>query len=497
MASLTGTNELLERYEQGERDLQGLDLSRVSLRGANLSGANLSGANLAKADLAHADLSRTILRGANLGFVNLAGADLTGADLRGANLGQAKLLQARLGLANLSRANLRGADLSYANLEQTQLEQTRLQGATLVGVSFAGASLVLTDLKEADLRESRLERALLERVWCDGATYDTHTRFPVGFDPVAAGMLLYNPLNGTTSLHPLLEPSSSSSTALARFDASRSAAVASLRRWGWFSRTAAAIAVVVLSATAGFIATRTYTYGALQRRANESLARARQAALAGEYERCTQALAAIPTTLELAATARALAQDCQQMGPLLQQATDYYQAGRLDAAIAALGDVPETSLMSGRARETAAKWLQEWHRNQTHYDTAQAALERDRWQAAIVATRQVNTDYWQARVVPFADRAHYQLALEASDRQDWPTVTREAAHIQGGYWQQQVISIADIAHTQLALRALERGEWQRAIESSRQVVGLEARQAVDPIICQAELERKRTSGRGQ
>ena len=75
------TQELLKRYNNGERDFSG-----ANLRGASLRDANLRGANLCCADLCWADL-----RGANLRGANLRGASLRDANLRGANLRDANL----------------------------------------------------------------------------------------------------------------------------------------------------------------------------------------------------------------------------------------------------------------------------------------------------------------------------------------------------------------------------------------------------------------------
>jgi hypothetical protein len=58
-----------------------------------------------------------------------------------------------------------GADLREADLHRTDLSEADLQGANLSGAN----------LSEADLREAR---------------YDSDTKFPEGFDPEAAGMVL-------------------------------------------------------------------------------------------------------------------------------------------------------------------------------------------------------------------------------------------------------------------------------------------------------------------
>ena len=55
------------------------------------------------------------------------------------------------------------------------LEGADLEGGDLQGADLRGADLVGADLSQADLK---------------GARYNKNTRFPEGFDPEAAGMVL-------------------------------------------------------------------------------------------------------------------------------------------------------------------------------------------------------------------------------------------------------------------------------------------------------------------
>jgi uncharacterized protein YjbI with pentapeptide repeats len=99
-------------------------------------------------------------KGALLSGVNLVWADLHGVDLCGADLSHANLSGANLGEVNLSgEANLAFADLSRADLHNANLKGTRLEGANLEGVQL------------------------------EGAVYDEHTKFPKGFNPLAAGAI--------------------------------------------------------------------------------------------------------------------------------------------------------------------------------------------------------------------------------------------------------------------------------------------------------------------
>jgi len=83
--------ELLRRYQIGERGFP-----RADLRHANLVGADLRG-------------------------INLVAADLTGANLEGANLQDANLAYAILSEANLNRTDLTGAKITSEQLAQTPL----------------------------------------------------------------------------------------------------------------------------------------------------------------------------------------------------------------------------------------------------------------------------------------------------------------------------------------------------------------------------------------
>lgn len=168
--------ELLERYQQGERDFSHIDLSGTSLSGANLrdidlTGANLTGANLSWAFLNRAKLTGACLRRADLRSLSLNSADLTQANLSGANLGKADLRLSQLQGADLNWAILQEADLSGANLEKAKLDQVNLERAKLNSTNLVGAELMEANLRRsiltganlsgANLREAHLEEANL------------------------------------------------------------------------------------------------------------------------------------------------------------------------------------------------------------------------------------------------------------------------------------------------------------------------------------------------
>jgi uncharacterized protein YjbI with pentapeptide repeats len=130
--------------------LGGIGLLGVRLRPycvARFWGEN---AELARAELPRAPLSFAVLRGANLVGANLAGADLEGAVLSCTPSWPMLTIPQALSVAHLAGANLTGANVR--------------------GVDF------------------RL--IYLARVNFTGAVYDTHTRWPKGFDPQKHGAVL-------------------------------------------------------------------------------------------------------------------------------------------------------------------------------------------------------------------------------------------------------------------------------------------------------------------
>ncbi len=98
-------SELLERYENGERDFIECDLydEYYDLRGLILEGINLS---------------KTFIL-----------ADFRGSNLRGANFYQ----------ANVKTCDFRGADLTNATFEDSAIDSALFDGAILVNTNFENA----------------------------------------------------------------------------------------------------------------------------------------------------------------------------------------------------------------------------------------------------------------------------------------------------------------------------------------------------------------------
>lgn len=106
------------------------------------------------------------VRGPQVRDVNLAGVDLSGANLSGFAFYSVDLSRARL-----RGADLRNADLQGSNLSGTDLGDADLRGATVWGVDFSAATFTGAQLT--------------------GASFNDRTKWPDGFDPIAAGARVF------------------------------------------------------------------------------------------------------------------------------------------------------------------------------------------------------------------------------------------------------------------------------------------------------------------
>jgi uncharacterized protein YjbI with pentapeptide repeats len=165
-----------------EADLQGLHLDAAILVEAHLAGTHLERAHLEGAHLEWTRLGEACLKEAHLRHAYLVAAHLAGASLMNANLEEVCLLGATMSGTNLVGANLSRAHLEWAFLVTANLQNANLAGARLMGAELESANLAHANLIGTDLRETRLTWTRLR-----GARYNADTRWPEGFDPVAAG----------------------------------------------------------------------------------------------------------------------------------------------------------------------------------------------------------------------------------------------------------------------------------------------------------------------
>ena len=165
--------ELIQKYDAGERDFTGIQIirgdlkdldlrganftnasfkGRVDFRGANLSGTNFTNAYLAGANLGNVDLSRAncrdvYLSGAELEEVNFTGADLTNADLSGTNLNSGVFLNANLRKTYFYESFSRGTIFYGANIDDVVI-----MDCTFHAFNFTKATLRRARMEHLTLR---------------------------------------------------------------------------------------------------------------------------------------------------------------------------------------------------------------------------------------------------------------------------------------------------------------------------------------------------------
>lgn len=154
------------------------------------SWVNLGGTDLRRADcdglwLHEVNLDRSCMEGAGLYHANLRQSSLVSVNLRHADLTTAILRRARCVLADLRAARLVETDLRDADFTEADLREANVRKADAGGAVFHRADLRLADLRGTDLSAADLLQARLT-----GALASEHTRWPAGFDPVAAGVVV-------------------------------------------------------------------------------------------------------------------------------------------------------------------------------------------------------------------------------------------------------------------------------------------------------------------
>jgi hypothetical protein len=122
--------------------------------------------------------------------LNLSRVDLRGAFLNHARLSNAMVRHANLARARLVEVQLENADLEDVDLRQANLQRARLTGANLRQAYLQDADLRGADLRRADLRGANLHDASLNGAQLENAHADPTTRWPEGFKPVHAGVIL-------------------------------------------------------------------------------------------------------------------------------------------------------------------------------------------------------------------------------------------------------------------------------------------------------------------
>ena len=116
-------------------------------------------------------------------------------------------------------------------------------------------------------------------------------------------------------------------------------------------------------------------------------------------------------------------------GSILETATNNYQTGNLNNAIAIAKTIPESSSVYPKAQGTIQQWNKEWQQNQSYWQAAQKALNEGKWQSAISEAKKVKDNpYWRKKIEPIIQKAESQIAAPklTGVRQPQPQIKQPA-----------------------------------------------------------------------
>lgn len=125
------------------------------------------------------------------GFIDtkeLSGLQMEGADLTEASLSYRNMRGANFAGANLTRVRMQGCDLRAATFAGATLDRTVFYDADLRGADISGAVVTKADFERARLEGADMRCQFSENLRIP-AVFDDQTRWPEGFDPVAAGAI--------------------------------------------------------------------------------------------------------------------------------------------------------------------------------------------------------------------------------------------------------------------------------------------------------------------
>jgi len=100
----------------------------------------------------------------------------------------------------------------------------------------------------------------------------------------------------------------------------------------------------------------------------------------------------------------------QWSAQILKLATETYQAGKFDQAIALLKGIPQGSSAYSTAQTTLQKWNVEWTTNDKHLKAANKAIKEKKWNVAIDEAKQLTTPYWKQKSTAIMQKANDAIA---------------------------------------------------------------------------------------
>ena len=184
----------LKNLKPAGRTFEHVRMKDSTITDSDFSRSRFIGGGVTKVRFVSSDFSRSVFKGARLEDVSFSSSDLTGSDFSD---------------ATLKGFRTYGSDLAGA----------KFRGARITGASFGRQDLKDSDFTGAEILNSRIHgsdfrNAVLEGVSLEGSKYDCGTRWPEGFDPVAAGAVIDEDctIGATTVPAPAPAPGSASNS---------------------------------------------------------------------------------------------------------------------------------------------------------------------------------------------------------------------------------------------------------------------------------------------
>lgn len=193
-------------------DFKGAELDLNATRNNKFRGADFTDAKLHimegrfrnkddKGDTGN-DFSRAVFKNANVG--GIGGSIVAGADFTGASFYSGRTTASQNQGLDLSGQNLDGGKLDSSDFTGGSFKGASLKGASFSGSKLRGISFVGADLTDAtftvsrysgttQLQQTDFSGAKIDGVKWEGAIFDCKTKFPQGFDTLAAGLEAEDP----------------------------------------------------------------------------------------------------------------------------------------------------------------------------------------------------------------------------------------------------------------------------------------------------------------
>ncbi len=132
--------EFIERYQAGERDFSGVDLTGIELTGVRnnykFSDINLNGANLTKAKLEFVNFTNVNLEHANLAEAEIACCDFNYANFSNANLNHVVIFLSNFVEANFQSTNLKNIYIKYCDKDLCDFSRANFSRADCSNAVF-------------------------------------------------------------------------------------------------------------------------------------------------------------------------------------------------------------------------------------------------------------------------------------------------------------------------------------------------------------------------